>query len=109
MIKIRANINALNIGSDFEPKPLINNDKNVSFHHINFIKRGGQPPQIQKTKEKGLCRINGAERDRIVKLNDIDSIIDPELLKLDLAGNSGLKYPDSTYDSSSPVLAGNEH
>jgi hypothetical protein len=39
----------------------------------------------------------------------MDSVIDPKFLKLDLAGNSGLKYPDFTYDSSSPVPAGNGH
>jgi hypothetical protein len=46
IVKIRANINALNIGSNFEPKSLIDNDKDIGFYHINFIKRGGQPPQI---------------------------------------------------------------
>jgi hypothetical protein len=45
----------------------------------------------------------------MAKLNNINSVIDPKLLKLDLAGNSGLKYSDSTYGSSSPVLAGDGH
>jgi hypothetical protein len=45
----------------------------------------------------------------MAKLNDMDFIIDPKLLKLDLAGNSGLKYPDSIYGSSSPVLVGDRH
>jgi hypothetical protein len=45
----------------------------------------------------------------MAKLNDIDSVIDPKLLKLDLTGNSGLKYPDSIYGSSSPVLAGDKY
>jgi len=45
----------------------------------------------------------------MAKLNNMDSVIDPELLKLDLTGNSGLKYPDSTYGSSSPVPAGDRH
>jgi hypothetical protein len=53
--------------------------------------------------------VNKIKKDRIAKSNNIDSIIDPELLKLDLAGNSGLKYPDFTYDSSSPILAGDKH
>jgi hypothetical protein len=45
----------------------------------------------------------------MIKLNNMDSVIDLKFLKLDLAGNSGLKYSDSIYDSSSPVLAGDEH
>jgi hypothetical protein len=45
----------------------------------------------------------------MAKLNNVDFIIDPELLKLDLAGNSGLKYPDSIYGSSSPVLVEDGH
>jgi hypothetical protein len=45
----------------------------------------------------------------MAKLNDIDSVIDPKFLKLDLAGNNGLKYPDSIYSSSSPILAGDRH
>ena len=53
--------------------------------------------------------MNEIRRNRIAKLNNIDFIIDPKLLKLDLAGNSGLKYPDFTYGSSSLVLAGNGH
>jgi hypothetical protein len=53
--------------------------------------------------------VNKAKRDWIVKLNNIDSVIDPELLKLDLAGNSGLKYPDFIYNSSSPILAGDRY
>jgi hypothetical protein len=53
--------------------------------------------------------MNRIERDRIVKLNNIDFIIDSKLLKLDLARNSGLKYSDSIYNSSSPILAGNGH
>ena len=53
--------------------------------------------------------MNGTGKNRIAKLNDMDSVIDPKFLKLDLAGNSGLKYPDSIYDSSSPVSAGNRH
>jgi hypothetical protein len=39
----------------------------------------------------------------------MDSIIDSKLLKLDLAGNSELKYPDFTYNSSSPVPVGDRH
>jgi hypothetical protein len=53
--------------------------------------------------------VNGTGRNRIAKLNNINSVIDPELLKLDLAGNNGLKYPDSIYGSSSPVSAGDRH
>jgi hypothetical protein len=53
--------------------------------------------------------VNEIKRDRIAKLNNVDSVIDPELLKLDLTGNSGLKYPDSIYNSSSPILAGDGH
>jgi hypothetical protein len=53
--------------------------------------------------------MNRAKRDRIVKLNNVDSVIDLKLLKLDLTGNSGLKYPDSIYGSSSPILAGDGH
>jgi hypothetical protein len=53
--------------------------------------------------------VNGIERDRIAKLNNMDSIIDPEFLKLDLAGNSGLKYFDSIYGLSSSILAGDRH
>jgi hypothetical protein len=53
--------------------------------------------------------VNEIERNRIVKLNNIDFIIDPEFLKLDLAGNSELKYFDSIYGSSSPILAGDGH
>jgi hypothetical protein len=109
MVKIRANINASDIGSDFEPEPPTDDDEDVGFHHINPTRRGGQPPQIQGAEEKGSCRVNGAGRDRMAKPNDVDSVIDPELLKLDLAGNSGLKYPDSTYGSSSPVPAGDGH
>jgi hypothetical protein len=45
----------------------------------------------------------------MAKLNNIDFIIDPKLLKLDLTGNSGLKYLDFIYGSSSPILAGNGH
>jgi hypothetical protein len=45
----------------------------------------------------------------MTKLNNIDFIINSELLKLDLTGNSELKYPDFTYDSSSPIPAGNRH
>jgi hypothetical protein len=41
----------------------------------------------------------------MVKINVMDSVIDPELLKLDSAINKGLKFPDSTYHSSSPVSA----
>ena len=53
--------------------------------------------------------MNRAERDRMIKLNNVDSVIDPELLKLDLTGNSELKYSDSIYDSSSLILAGDRH
>jgi hypothetical protein len=53
--------------------------------------------------------MNRAEKDRIAKSNNIDFIIDPELLKLDLTGNSGLKYPDFIYGSSSPVSAKDGH
>jgi hypothetical protein len=109
MVKIRTNINASDIGSDFEPEPPTDNDKNINFHHINPNRRDRQPPQIQKTEKKGSCRINRAGRDRITKPNNMDSVIDPELLKLDLAGNSGLKYPDSIYNSSSPIPAGDGH
>jgi hypothetical protein len=45
----------------------------------------------------------------MAKLNNIDSVIDLKLLKLDLARNSGLKYPDFIYNSSSPILAGDKH
>jgi hypothetical protein len=44
MVKIRANINALNIGSDFEPKLFIDDDKDIGFYYINLIRRGEQPP-----------------------------------------------------------------
>jgi hypothetical protein len=53
--------------------------------------------------------VNKAKKDRMAKLNNIDSVIDPKLLKLDLAGNSGLKYPDFIYDSSSPISAEDRH
>jgi hypothetical protein len=53
--------------------------------------------------------MNEIRRIRIAKLNNIDFIIDPKFLKLDLAGNSELKYPDFIYNLSSPVLAGNGH
>ena len=39
----------------------------------------------------------------------MDSVIDPKFLKLDLTGNNGLKYPDSIYNSLSPVSAGDRH
>jgi hypothetical protein len=60
-------------------------------------------------EEKRLYRINGAKKDRMAKLNDIDFVIDLKLLKLDLAGNSGLKYFNSIYGSLSPVLAEDRH
>ena len=41
----------------------------------------------------------------MAKVNVIDFDIDPELLKLDSAVNRGLKFPDSTYNSSSPIPA----
>ena len=53
--------------------------------------------------------MNKIKKNRMAKLNDMNFIIDPELLKLDLAVNNGLKYPDSTYDSSSPILTGDRH
>jgi hypothetical protein len=53
--------------------------------------------------------MNRAGRNRIIKLNNMNSVIDPELLKLDLAGNNGLKYSDSIYSSSSSVSAGDRH
>jgi hypothetical protein len=53
--------------------------------------------------------VNRVRKNRMAKLNNIDFIIDLELLKLDLARNSGLKYPDSIYNSSSPILAGDKY
>jgi hypothetical protein len=44
MVKIRANINALDIGSDFEPKLFTDNDKDIGFYHINPNRRDRQPP-----------------------------------------------------------------
>jgi hypothetical protein len=41
----------------------------------------------------------------MVKINVIDSVIDFKFLKLDSAVDRGLKFPDFTYNSSSPVLA----
>jgi hypothetical protein len=105
MIKIRTNINASDIDSDFEPEPFTNDDENDSFHYFNSDRRGGQPPRLQKTEEKGLCRVNETERNPMVKINIMDSVIDPKFLKLNSAVNKRLKFPDSIYGSSSSISA----